>query len=96
MVSQTLEASPSSLCKREAKQRKEKGTDNKRKETAEDTIFPRVSAIPSPGSQVRYTEKYEAQKGVIILRLRYSTWSLLTKSTYRLYIYTHILGLHSS
>lgn len=55
LVSQTLEASPSPLCKWEAKQRKEKRTDNKRRETAEDTIFPRVSAIPSPGSQIRYT-----------------------------------------
>lgn len=55
MVSQTLEASPSSLCKRKAKQRKEKQKHNKRKETVEDTIFPRVSAIPLPSSQVRDT-----------------------------------------
>lgn len=91
MVSQTLEASSLlSFHKRKAKQRKEKHKDNKRTETVEDTIFPRVSAIPLPSSQGRDTSKYEARKGVRVLRMRYSTRPLLTKLTCSLYIYIDI------
>lgn len=62
-----------SCCEKKAKQQKQNVRDSIR--TAEDTIFPRVSAFALPSSKGRDTVKNEAPEAVKVLQMRYRTWA---------------------